>query len=199
MGIREISRVTWQLCEITKWSEMPEMSDARVFFCFVLYEWTMRRPAWTTIFVWLWWDCNALNYLYYRVFTFGIGRGVSSALVTGIARASRGRHEMITDIDNLTNKVVWVLITVTSSWTHHDCLLNGLFRRRSKKTSKLRVTGLCEGNSPVTGEFPAQRASNTENDSIWWRHYVRHRHFSKFVPSRFLDRQHQSTIRWKLL
>ena len=30
----------------------------------------------------------------------------------------------------------------------HDCLLNGLFRRRSKKTSKLRVTGLCVGNSP---------------------------------------------------
>ena len=45
-------------------------------------------------------------------------------------------------------------------------------RRRSKKTSKLRVTGLCEGNSPVTGEFPAQRASNAENVSIWWRHHV---------------------------
>ena len=28
----------------------------------------------------------------------------------------------------------------------HDCLLNRLFRRRSKKTSKLRVTGLCAGN-----------------------------------------------------
>ena len=53
----------------------------------------------------------------------------------------------------------------------HDCLLNLLFRRRSKKTSKLRVTGLCEGNSPVTGEFPAQRASKTENVSIWWRHH----------------------------
>ena len=38
-----------------------------------------------------------------------------------------------------------------------DCLLNRLFRRRSKKTSKLRVTGLCE--------FPAQRASNAENVS----------------------------------
>ena len=25
---------------------------------------------------------------------------------------------------------------------------------RSKKTSKLRVTGLCVGNSPMTGEFP---------------------------------------------
>ena len=34
----------------------------------------------------------------------------------------------------------------------------------------LRVTGLCEGNSPVTGEFPAQGASNAENASIWWRH-----------------------------
>ena len=52
----------------------------------------------------------------------------------------------------------------------HDCLLNRLFRRRSKKTSKLRVTGLCEGNSPGTGEFPAQMASNAENVSTWWRH-----------------------------
>ena len=38
----------------------------------------------------------------------------------------------------------------------HDCLLNCLYRRRSKKTSKLRVTGLCAGNSPVTGEFLIQ-------------------------------------------
>ena len=38
----------------------------------------------------------------------------------------------------------------------HGCLLNRLFRRWSRKTSKLRVTGLCEGYSPVTGEFPAQ-------------------------------------------
>ena len=45
-------------------------------------------------------------------------------------------------------------------------------RRRSKKTPKPRVTGLCEGNSPVTGEFPAQRASSAENVSIWWRHHA---------------------------
>ena len=37
-----------------------------------------------------------------------------------------------------------------------DRLLNRLFRRGSKKTSKLRVIGLYE----VAGEFPAQRASN---------------------------------------
>ena len=53
-----------------------------------------------------------------------------------------------------------------------DYLLNRLFRCRSKKTSKLRVTGICEGNSPVTGEFPTQRASNVENISIWWHHHV---------------------------
>ena len=35
-----------------------------------------------------------------------------------------------------------------------DCLLSRLFRRRSKETSRLRVTGLCAGNSPATGEFP---------------------------------------------
>ena len=51
------------------------------------------------------------------------------------------------------------------------CLLNRLFRRKSKKTSKLRVTGLCAGNSPGTGEFSAQMASYAENVSIWWRHH----------------------------
>ena len=49
-----------------------------------------------------------------------------------------------------------------------DCLPNRLFRCKSKKTPKLRTTGLCE----VTSEFPAQRASNAENFPIWWRHHV---------------------------
>ena len=71
---------------------------------------------------------------------------------------------------------------ITLRWRHNDhagvsnhqphgCLLNRLFRRKSKKTSKLRVTGLCAGNSPGTGEFPAQMASYAENVSIWWRHH----------------------------
>ena len=48
---------------------------------------------------------------------------------------------------------------ITLQWRHngrndvsnhqpHDCFLDRLFRRRSKKTSKLRVTDLCAGNSP---------------------------------------------------
>ena len=67
-------------------------------------------------------------------------------------------------------------------WRHKDhdsvsnhqppgCLFNRLFRRRSKKTSKLHVTGLCV-EFTGTGEFPAQRASYAENVSIWWRHHA---------------------------
>ena len=54
------------------------------------------------------------------------------------------------------------IICLTLQWHHNelecvsnhqrmDCLLNCLFMRRSKKTPKLRVTGLCEGNSPHKG------------------------------------------------
>ena len=60
---------------------------------------------------------------------------------------------------------------MASQITSVTIIYSTVFRRRSKKTSKLRVTGLCEGNSLVTGEFPAQRASNAANVSIWWRHH----------------------------
>ena len=59
-----------------------------------------------------------------------------------------------------------------SNYKPHDCLLNRLFRHRSKRTPKLCFTGLCAGNSPVTSEFPAQMASNAKNVSISWRHHV---------------------------
>ena len=55
---------------------------------------------------------------------------------------------------------------IVSNHGHLDCLPSRSFRRRSKKTSKLHVTGLCAANSPVIGEFPAQRASNAANVSI---------------------------------
>ena len=41
-----------------------------------------------------------------------------------------------------------------------------------RKHQKFCVTNLCAGNSPITGEFPAHKASNAENVSIWWRHHV---------------------------
>ena len=61
----------------------------------------------------------------------------------------------------------------SSQWRHNgrdgvsnhwrlDGFLNHLFRRRSKNTSKFRITGLCEGNPTVTGGFPSKNASNGE-------------------------------------
>ena len=66
-----------------------------------------------------------------------------------------------------------------------DCSLNCLFRLRSKKTSKLHITGLCEGNSSVTGEFPSQKASNAEKVSIWWRHHEIIRWYLYYITAVF--------------
>ena len=56
-------------------------------------------------------------------------------------------------------------LTIVYSTVYSDAENN-----RNRKKSKHRVTGLCEGNSPVTGEYPAQRGRNAENVYIWWRH-----------------------------
>ena len=93
------------------------------------------------------------------------------------------RGNAIDIMDNVIVKCGDFMVLPSLRWRHNDhagvsnhqphgCLLNRLFRRKSKKTSKLRVTGLCAGNSPGTGEFPAQMASYAENVSIWWRHHV---------------------------
>ena len=84
-------------------------------------------------------------------------------------------------ISDMFRGIMW--ITSPLGWRHnerdsvsnhhpHDSLLNRLFRHISKKTSKLRVSYLCEGNSPVTSEISAQMTSNAENVSIWWRHHT---------------------------
>ena len=72
------------------------------------------------------------------------------------------------------NKILWILESLNDGVSNHQphhCLLNRLFGCRSKKTSQLRVIGLCALNSP--GEFAAQMVSNAENASIWWRHHVK--------------------------
>ena len=58
---------------------------------------------------------------------------------------------------------------ITSQFTSLTIVYSAVYS--DAETSKLRVTGLCAVNSPVTGEFPAQMASNAENVSIWCRHH----------------------------
>ena len=66
-----------------------------------------------------------------------------------------------------------VIMGVTASQiTSLTVVYSTFYSDASKKTSTICVTGLCAGNSPVTGEFPAPMASNAENVSIWWRHHV---------------------------
>ena len=98
-------------------------------------------------------------------------------LITGTQRKCYGHsHDLWSQQVNYTSGAAlrWRHNGPDSVSNHqpHDRWLKRLFRRRSKKTSKLRVTGLCAGNSPGTGEFPAQMASNAENVSIWWHHHV---------------------------
>ena len=64
-----------------------------------------------------------------------------------------------------------IMGTITSQITS-QLFTQPFIQHRSNKTTKLRVTGLCAGNSPVAGEFPVQMASNAETVSIWWRHHV---------------------------
>ena len=63
------------------------------------------------------------------------------------------------------SRYFWFVYIITLRWRHnghdsvsnhqpHACLLNRLFRHRSKKTSKLRFTGLCARNSPVERWMP---------------------------------------------
>ena len=123
----------------------------------------------------------------------GSNTGLYSALVTEVIYAIIyyiRRHyngtDCISNVDLLSNCVFNSVPTCTHAraleWRHNgrdgvsnhqhaDCLLKRLSGRRSKKTSKLRVTGLCARNSPGTGEFRTQMASNAENVSIWWRHH----------------------------
>ena len=104
--------------------------------------------------------------------------------------------------------ITYPFMTNTLQWRHneHDgvsnhqpleCLLSRLIGRRSKKTSKLRVTGLCAGNSPETGEFPARRATNAENVSIWWRHHDQELfHWNSFTCVLHYRTDNSATFAW---
>ena len=113
-------------------------------------------------------------------FVRGGGGGVSCGIIRRgpVSKPRKLERQMLQNIAGSFVGHIWhvksqaKLHKNTLQWRHnerdgvsnhqsHDCLLNRLFR--SKKTSQLRVIGLCAGNSPETGEFPAQRASNAGN------------------------------------
>ena len=58
-----------------------------------------------------------------------------------------------------------IMSSMASQITSLKIVYSAVYSGADKK-KKICVTGLCEGNSPVTAEFPAQKASNAENLSI---------------------------------
>ena len=104
-------------------------------------------------------------------------------------------HFAIPNIPRTISSKAWINIFGSLQWRHNgrdrvsnyrrlDCLLSRLFRRRSKKTSKLRVTGFYRVNSPVAGEFPAQRTRKMLlfDDVIIWRCTSRILEFHGYNP-----------------
>ena len=85
---------------------------------------------------------------------------------------------------------------ITSLTIVYSTAIQGADKR---KTSKLCVTGLCDGNSPLTIEFPTQWASNTENVSIWWHHDVDFRQWLLSYVASQPGPMPETAISWKLL
>ena len=63
------------------------------------------------------------------------------------------------------------LVWETFSTFTLDRVFSSLFRPTSKQHQSSALLPLCEGNPPVTGGFPSQRASNEESVSMSWRHH----------------------------
>ena len=61
---------------------------------------------------------------------------------------------------------------ITSLTIVYSTIYSGEDQSKHQSSASL---AFCVGNSPGTGEFPAQMASNAENVSIWWRHHATER------------------------
>ena len=58
---------------------------------------------------------------------------------------------------------------ITSLTNVYPMVYSGADQRQHQSSASLAFVRV---NQPVTGEVPAQRASNAENVSIWWRRHV---------------------------
>ena len=69
-------------------------------------------------------------------------------------------HRVYSDLDNLSRLNH---SQIQLQYKNYSDVIMSMMASQMKKTLKLRFIGLCAGNSPMTGEFLAQRASNAEN------------------------------------
>ena len=140
------------------------------------------------IFCHHWWakllETQALNCRWYSLILWEctkrmISPKVSHAFILRVMADDLKRWQCCRKKDGTPLLTLWSYVFLALTHRHYNYVIMGVIasqitsltivfstvhsKRRSKKTSTLRVTGLCAENSPVTGEFPAQRASNAEN------------------------------------
>ena len=82
-------------------------------------------------------------------------------------------------------------ITRIISYLYKTHILTKYSRKHSIARQKAVLLVFCEGNSPMTGGFPSQRANNEENVSIWWRHHclicTQHLSMTRYVWYRVIE------------
>ena len=110
---------------------------------------------------------------------FGLWRSCDATVVDWVKKAIALHVSLtwvIVDVDNGWHLSDVIMSTIASQITSLTSFYSTVYSGADKKkTSKLRVTGLC------AGKFPAQMASNAEDVSIWWRHYE----WSSFISSKW--------------
>ena len=101
-----------------------------------------------------------------------------------------GRDLTVCQVTRVASK--WLPAEIPRSCHYNDVIMSAMASQITSLTSvystvysgiKAPRHCLSEGNSPLTGEFPAQRASNEEDASIRWHHHVRHGFYTN--PSHF--------------
>ena len=134
--------------------------------------WAQQRKQWSTLSCTHWRYFNAQNYIMKSHYYVDSIPKIQS--IQNVSRKVQGHLllDLFTSQKTLRSERWWCTFR-SLQWRHnecdgvpnhqpHDCLLNSLFKAQIKEHIKApRYWPLC-GNSPITGEFPAQRASNAD-------------------------------------
>ena len=97
----------------------------------------------------------------------------SGKIMHEISTLSNIKLEKTSEVQGLSNhhsdvKMSAMASQITAVSIAYPTVCSGADQSKHKSP---RITGLCEGNPPVTGGFPSQRASDAENVSFRWRHH----------------------------
>ena len=120
-----------------------------------------------------------------------LGQARTSIPIISISDLTGGWLILVIYFPILLSTLQWHIIGRDGVSNHqpYDCLLKRLFRRKSKKTSKLRFTGICAkiDRWPVNSPHKWPGTRKAENVSIWWRH---HENTWRMERSKFRSNNH---------